>query len=75
MCAFEKPTKDIGESSTFTPPTKAIGRFSASIARQASWSATRLDEQAVSIVILGPCRSKKYERRFAMMESDVPVMA
>lgn len=38
----------------------------------AKCSATRLPEQAVSIVILGPFKSKKYDNLFAAIARDWP---
>jgi hypothetical protein len=37
------------------------------------WTATKLEEHAVSIVMLGPCQSKKYDIRFEIMLREVPV--
>ncbi len=37
------------------------------------WTATSDDEQAVSIVMLGPCQSKKYDTRLEMMARLSPV--
>lgn len=39
----------------------------------ASCTATSDDEQAVSIVIEGPCQSKKYDTRLDMMLLEIPV--
>ena len=36
-------------------------------------TATRLEEQAVSMVIDGPCQSKKYETRLDIILRDMPV--
>ncbi len=41
--------------------------------RTAWWRATRLEEQAVSMVMDGPLKSKKYEMRFDKMERALPV--
>jgi hypothetical protein len=48
-----------GESRRFTPATTAVVISPLSIARRAWWSATRDDEHAVSVVMLGPRRSRR----------------
>src|ERR1700739_1225396 len=40
---------------------------------QAKWTATSDDEHAVSTVTDGPCRSKKYDTRLAIMLNAPPV--
>lgn len=50
------------------------GRYFAAEYRLAGWwKATIADEQAVSIEILGPCRSKLYDIRFEAMLEVLPV--
>jgi hypothetical protein len=55
------------------PPTRAWLASPDAIAWQAWWNATSDEEHAVSITMLGPCRSKKYEMRLAAMLAVPPV--
>ncbi len=43
----------------FTPPTTAMSQSPARRLRAARCTATKDDEQAVSIAVLGPCQLKK----------------
>ena len=69
----QKPTYQSGRSSALTPPASAIGQPSCQMLRQARWTATSADEQAVSTAALGPRKSKQYEIRLAAMLSEPPV--
>jgi hypothetical protein len=53
----------LGDRITFTPPARAIRQVRARSACTARCTATSDDEQAVSIVIAGPCRPSTYDRR------------
>ena len=46
-----------GDSRTFTPPAKASEHSPSRRLRQARWTATNDEEQAVSIAMLGPRKS------------------
>ena len=52
----------------------AIDNESDSIDLHASFNATKLEEQAVSIVILGPFKSNMYDILFDIIEREVPVI-
>ena len=69
-----KPRLDSGRRIRFTPPAKAWSALPSQIERQAMWSATRADEQAVSTVALGPRRSKRNETRLEIMLPAAPVL-
>jgi hypothetical protein len=60
--------------SRFTPITTATPIEPDSIAATAWWSATMDDEHAVSMVRLGPVRSKACETRFEISDSVLPSM-
>lgn len=62
-----------GSSMRLVPPTRAWRISPLRMALQASWTATRLPEHAVSNVILGPLKLKKYEIRLAASATPVPV--
>ena len=63
-----------GMSIAFTPPTRASSISPRAIAWVASCSATNEDEQAVSMVMLGPRRSYTKEIRLDSMV-NVPAVA
>ena len=50
----------------FTPPAIAISQSPLRIAWLARWIAVSDDEHIVSSAMLGPCRFRKYETRFAI---------
>ena len=58
MEACEKPMKLCGLARMLTPPTIAVSMRPLRRLTTASFNATSADEQAVSTVKLGPCRSK-----------------
>ncbi|GHJ99316.1 hypothetical protein SY2F82_11140 [Streptomyces sp. Y2F8-2] len=58
----------------FTPATIAASASPPRRLSQARCTATREDDWAVSTVRLGPCRSRKYETRLAMIPRFRPVM-
>ncbi len=74
MEAREKPTNDVGDISRLTPATIAMSIRPDEIAACAAANATSDDEQAVSMVKLGPRRSKMYEMRLDRMDRVLPVM-
>lgn len=74
MPARENPMKGQGESSICTPPAIAASIRPSASARQAASSATREEEQAVSIVAAGPRRSNTLVSRFDRIDSAAPVM-
>ena len=63
-----------GVEVTKTPAARARSLSPVAMLRQARCSATSEDEQAVSIVMLGPRRSNTYEMRFAAMLPVLPVI-
>src|SRR5207247_9483692 len=56
--------------SRFTPPTIAAEQSPDSMASHARCSAVRLEEHAVSTVMLGPDRFIQYDTRFAMLHRN-----
>ena len=63
-----------GRRIRFTPPASASSDSPSHRLRQARWTATSEDEQAVSIARLGPRKSKWCEIRLAAMLAADPVM-
>ena len=64
-----------GERIRFTPPANASVDSPFRRLRQAKWTATSDEEQAVSMARLGPRKSNRYEIRLAAMLSALPVPA
>ena len=64
-----------GDRIRFTPPASASVDSPLRRLVQAKWTATSDDEQAVSIAMLGPRKSNRYEIRLAAMLSALPVPA
>ena len=61
---LKEPIKDVGDNNKFTPPTIAIDTSPQLMLAHAWCNATIEEEHAVSMAILGPCKSKIYEMRF-----------
>lgn len=57
------------------PAATATGHSPLRSTWTAWWTATRLDEQAVSMVMDGPCQLKKYETRLDIILRELPVAA
>src|SRR5271166_2376497 len=72
--SWSKPRKTAGDNNKFTPA--AIASWESCVRRlwQARWIATNDDEHAVSTATEGPRRSRKYDKRFAMMLIAPPVL-
>ncbi len=62
-----------GLARMFTPATTAVSISPLSIAFTARSKATSEEEQAVSMVRLGPVKLKTWEMRLAMIDSALPV--
>ncbi len=73
MLARERTTLVSVFRMSCTPPASAASARPLRIASQAWCTATREDEHAVSILMLGPRRSNKYDKRFAAILSALPV--
>src|SRR5437899_5432415 len=58
---------------TLTPPASASRQSPCRRLRQARWTATSDEEQAVSIDRHGPCRPSTYDRRPAATLNELPV--
>jgi hypothetical protein len=70
---FAMVTQNSGNIFRWHPPTIANSDSPCCKLLHASWTATRLDEQAVSIVRLGPCKSKKWEILFDCIAGAQPI--
>ena len=70
--ALAKLANTSGRRIRFTPPAIASSDSPSHRLRQARWTATSEDEQAVSIARLGPRKSKWCEIRLAAMLAAVP---
>src|SRR5262249_40156778 len=72
--ALAKLADTSGRRIRFTPPATADSDSPSQRLRQARWTATREDEQAVSIARLGPRKSRWWETRLAAMRAAPPVI-
>ena len=72
--ALAKLANTSGRRIRFTPPAMASSDSPSHRLRQARWTATSEDEQAVSIARLGPRKSKWCEIRLAAMLAAFPVI-
>lgn len=70
---FDSLTNGSGPSMRFDPAATAMSTSPFLNADTAWCKATKLDEQAVSMVAEGPLQSKKYDIRLAKIEAAVPV--
>ena len=73
MWAQHVPRKPDGPSNVFTPPTSAYSQALLCNERHAISSATRLAEQAVSTLKLGPSSPNTYEKRLDTSAEWEPV--
>src|SRR5262245_36618454 len=72
--AFANAIVTPGERIRFTPPARATDDSPDQMLRQAMWTATSEDEQAVSRAMLGPRRLSRCEMRLAARLSALPVL-
>ena len=73
MRALHRATKEAGLTMRLTPATTAISHFPRRSFSPAASTATKDDEQAVSMLMLGPFRPSEYDTRFAAIEAAAPV--
>jgi hypothetical protein len=72
MCNFDSATNMYGDRMRLLAAVTASEHCPLRSASTAEYMATKLDEHAVSIQTDGPCQSKKYDIRLAVIEVAVP---
>jgi hypothetical protein len=70
---FDRIMKLSGLISKFTPVTIDMSASPALRLWQPMWSELKLEEQPVSIVMLGPRKSKKWDTLFEIIVAPLPV--